>query len=70
MYIDGYTHRDTKNPGHNIDEITNVPYLNAKLNALKASYKKDDTKARDAIEHEIKSQIPDGPQSNLGAKVM
>ena len=70
MYIEGYTHRDTKKPGHNIDEITNVPYLNAKLNALKASYKKDETKARDAIEYEIKSQIPDGPQSNLGAKVM
>ena len=61
-YIEGYTHRDTKISGHNIDEITNVPYLNDKLNALKASYKKDDTKARDAIEHEIKSQIPDEPQ--------
>lgn len=57
-YINGMEYRGVKRPGHNIDEIYAVPYLNRKLEELKAAYKKNDAVTIQKIEAEITGQLP------------
>jgi hypothetical protein len=62
-YVNGIEHRGVKRPGHNINEIYAVPYLNGKLKALKAAYKKNDAVTIKQIEAEITGQLPKTVQS-------
>ena len=58
IYENGSDNRGVKTPGHNIDEIYAVPYLDAKLKALKAAYERNDAVTIKQIEAEITGQLP------------